>query len=67
MLWWLLSKIIGVLMVLAGIFLIIFFPGIEEHQESAGGESSNPTSFAISGIVIGLVLLIAGIFIIFAP
>jgi hypothetical protein len=66
MIWWLISKIIGALMVAAGVFLVIFFPGIPGHQE-AGVGSSPKTNFGVAGIVIGLVLAIVGGFILFSP
>jgi len=66
MLWWLIFKILGVGMVAAGVFLVIFFPSIAAHQE-AGSGSHPRTSFGLSGIVIGLVLIIAGGFILFSP
>ncbi len=65
MLWWVLFKVLAVLMIAFGGFLFIFFPGIPRHQE--GGEGKGGTSFGIAGIVIGLVLIIAGGFILFSP
>jgi hypothetical protein len=66
MIWWLIFKIIGAAMVAAGVFLVIFFPGIIQHQE-AGAFKAPATSFGLAGIVIGLVLIIAGGFMIFSP
>ena len=66
MLWWLILKILGVLMIAAGGFLVVFFPGIMRHQES-GSHGHPATSFGISGIVIGLVLMIVGGFVLFSP
>jgi hypothetical protein len=66
MLWWLLLKILGVAMIVFGGFLFLFFPGITRHQE-AGPHAHPQTSFGLSAIVIGLVLMIAGGFILFSP
>lgn len=64
MLLWLLFKVIGVVMIAVGGFLVIFFPGVPRHQEGAGGQYTN---FAASGIVLGLILIIVGGFILFSP
>ena len=63
MIWWLLSRIMAVIMIAAGIFLFIFFPNVPGHQEA----QSKQTSFGLAGIVIGLVLIIAGGFLLFSP
>ena len=47
----LIGFLIGIMLVLFGFFLAIFFPNLPEHQ----GEN-----FALAGIVIGIVLLIVG-------
>lgn len=65
MIWWLLSRIIAVIMIAVGIFLFIFFPNVPGHQEAQGKEGR--TSFGLAGIVIGLVLIIAGGFLLFSP
>ncbi len=66
MIWWLVSKIFGGLLIAAGVFLVIFFPGIIGHQE-AGDRSAPKTSFGLAGIVIGLVSAIVGFFLLFSP
>jgi hypothetical protein len=65
MLWWLVSKIIAVVMIVIGGFMVVFLPGVPEHQEAGarGGEST----LGIGGIVIGLILIIVGGFILFSP
>jgi hypothetical protein len=65
MLWWLVSKIIALVMIAAGGFLVFFFPGISGQQE-AGAGSHPQTNFGVAGIVIGLVLIIAGGFLLFS-
>ncbi|MFH1237538.1 MAG: hypothetical protein V1648_04005 [Candidatus Aenigmatarchaeota archaeon] len=65
MLWWLVSKIIALVMIAAGGFLVFFFPGISGQQE-AGASNYPQTNFGLAGIVIGLVLIIAGGFLLFS-
>ena len=65
MLWWVISKIIGIVMIIAGGFMVVFGPGVIEHQE-AGKPVAGYTSFGVSAIVIGLVLVIVGGFILFS-
>ena len=65
MIWWLLSRLAAVIMIAAGIFLTVFFPNVPQHQEAQGKGSR--TSFGLAGIVIGLVLIIAGGFLLFSP
>ena len=48
--------IIGILFFLIGGFLVVFFPSTEEHQGD---------SFSITGVAIGIILLIAGFFLVF--
>ena len=49
-------KAIGVLLLLAGIFLVVFFPGVPDYQ---------PEPMAKLGIKIGFVFLLAGLVILF--
>ena len=63
MIWWLLSRLAAVIMIAIGVFLTIFFPNVPGHQEARGKQ----TSFGLAGIVIGLVLIIAGGFLLFSP
>jgi hypothetical protein len=65
MLWWLVFKIIGVVMIVIGGFLVIFLPGIPGHQEAGG--KPRETSIGLGGIVFGLILIIVGGFILFSP
>ncbi|MEE9323912.1 MAG: hypothetical protein V3U72_05215 [Candidatus Aenigmarchaeota archaeon] len=65
MLEWLIFKIIGVIMIVIGGFLVVFFPGILQHQE-AGATKAPHTDFGLGGIVIGLILIIVGGFILFS-
>ena len=65
MLWWLIFKIIGVIMIVIGGFLVVFFPGIPGHQE-AGSKRAHHTSFGLGGVVLGLILIIVGGFILFS-
>ncbi|MBI4181673.1 MAG: hypothetical protein HY520_01770 [Candidatus Aenigmarchaeota archaeon] len=46
----------GILLLLAGIFLVFFFPGVTEHQ---------PEADAYTGIVLGIIFLIAGAVLVF--
>lgn len=66
MLWWLILKVLGVVMIVAGGFIVLFFPGITRHQE-AGPHAHPQTSFGLSAIVIGLVMIIVGGFVLFSP
>ena len=66
MLWWLVFKIIGVIFIAIGGFLVIFFPGIAGHQE-AGPKRHSQTSFGLGGIIIGMILIIVGGFMLFSP
>ncbi len=43
--------LVGIFFILVGGFLVLFFPSTEEHQ---------PDTFAVTGIVLGLILIIAG-------
>ena len=65
MLWWLIFKIIGVMMIVIGGFLVIFFPGIIHHQEA--GKKGAYSSFGLGGIVLGLIMVIIGGFVLFSP
>ena len=63
MLWWLLWKVVGVFFILAGVFLVIFFPGTKDHQNAARGDAEVP--FDIVGVIIGFILLVVGGFMVF--
>ena len=65
MLWWLVFKIIGIVLIAFGAFLVIFFPGIPEHQEA--GLNVHYTDFSLGAVVFGLILIIVGGFILFSP
>jgi uncharacterized YccA/Bax inhibitor family protein len=56
-LWWLVGKVVGVVLLLLGVFLVIFFPWITKHQ---------PESFGKSGILLGLIFLVIGLFLLFS-
>lgn len=53
----LLGAVVGVFFILVGIFLVVIFPGVPEHQEA---------SFSLVGVVLGFVLLILGGILLFA-
>ena len=53
-----LGWIFGFLLVLAGIFLVFFFPAALHHQ---------PDSFAMTGVVMGLIFWVVGFALIFMP
>lgn len=54
--WGVLGVVAGIILILVGGFLIIFFPGTEEHQ---------PLGFSILGIVMGFAFVIIGCLLIF--
>ncbi len=62
MLWWLAVKVLGVLLILVGGFLLIFFPAVPEHQnvEQMG------FSMDVVGVLVGIILLIIGGFLLFS-
>jgi hypothetical protein len=45
-------KFIGLILLLAGMFLIVFFPGVPEDQ---------PEEMAVLGVKIGVIVLLAGL------
>jgi len=53
----LLTKALGLLLILGGVFLMFFFPDIEEFQ---------PHTMSKTGIVLGIIFIIAGIWLILA-
>jgi len=59
---WVGKKLLGVFLLLIGIFLVFFFPGIPEHQKGFGTAS---VKFDVSGIVIGIILLFIGAYLLF--
>ncbi|MCD6591063.1 MAG: hypothetical protein J7K72_03780 [Candidatus Aenigmarchaeota archaeon] len=61
MLLWLASKLFALIIIGIGVFLVFFFPGTAKHQDYGY------VQFGLSGITVGLILLIVGIFILFAP
>lgn len=65
MILWLVSKIIGVVMIVIGGFMVVFGPGVIEHQEA--GKGGTYSSFGIGGVVLGIILLVVGGFILFSP
>lgn len=65
MLWWLLFKIIGLVMIVIGGMMVVIGPGTRSHQEIKGPVSG--TKFGVTGIVLGLILVVVGGFILFAP
>lgn len=52
---WIATKLVAIVLLLLGLFLVIFFPGIQKHQ---------PTEFTKTGILMGLVFLVIGIYLI---
>ena len=50
------GAIIGIIMLVAGVFLAFFFPGTTAHQ---------PEGFAVLGIIMGIALLAGGILLVF--
>ena len=65
MIWWLVFKIIGIVMMIIGGLMVVLGPGAPSHQEVSGSISG--TNFGISAIVIGLILIVVGGFILFSP
>jgi hypothetical protein len=65
MLWWLVSKIIAVVMIAVGGFLVVFFPSIPHHQEA--GTRGSYSNLGVGGLVVGLIMIIVGGFILFSP
>jgi len=54
--WTIIQKMIGIILVVMGIFLIVKFPGVEGYQ---------PHQMSITGIFIGIIILIIGIYLLF--
>jgi len=52
----LIGIVIGILLLLVGIFLVFFFPSTMEHQ---------PPGMSVTGVVLGLVLLVVGFVLVF--
>jgi hypothetical protein len=48
--------LVGIVFILMGGFLVLFFPGAGEHQ---------PPTFSIMGVIIGFILIVAGVILIF--
>lgn len=48
--------IIGILLILAGLFLVFLFPSVGEHQ---------PESMGWTGVVLGIIFLIVGAVLVF--
>ena len=46
------KKLLGIFFIIIGIFMTFFFPDVSDYQ---------PKGFSISGIVIGIILIAAGI------
>jgi hypothetical protein len=53
----LMAKALGLVLLLAGIFLVVFFPDIEDFQ---------PLGMSKTGILLGIILLVVGVWLIFA-
>ncbi|MBN2042192.1 MAG: hypothetical protein JW754_00135 [Candidatus Aenigmarchaeota archaeon] len=56
---WIALKLVGVVLILIGLFLTVFFPGIQSHQNPQSGPK-----FDVNGIIMGLILLVVGIYLI---
>lgn len=54
----LLGTILGIILIIVGGFLVVFFPATLEHQSQ---------EFSVVGIVLGLIFLIVGVVLIFVP
>ncbi|MCK5022936.1 MAG: hypothetical protein KAS04_02070 [Candidatus Aenigmarchaeota archaeon] len=65
MIWWLVFKIIGIVMMIIGGLMVVLGPGVPSHQEVRGSNSG--TNFGLSAIVIGIILIVVGGFILFSP
>ena len=65
MIWWLVFKIIGIVMMIIGGLMVVLGPGVPSHQEVRGSVSG--TNFGLSAIVIGIILIVVGGFILFSP
>lgn len=50
-------KLIAILLIIFGGFMVLFFPLAPEHQ---------PESFSISGVIIGFISLIIGAYLLFS-
>ncbi|NIO22400.1 MAG: hypothetical protein GTN38_00040 [Candidatus Aenigmarchaeota archaeon] len=62
MLWWLGIKVLGIILILAGIFLVVFFPMSPEDQNIR----EMGISVDVVGVIVGIVLLIIGVFLVFS-
>lgn len=58
MLWWLAAKVLGVVLILIGGFLVLFLPLAPDEQNI----KSMGFSMDVVGVLTGIVLLIVGIF-----
>ncbi len=56
---WIALKLIGVVFILIGLFLTVFFPGIQSHQNPQSGPN-----FSVNGIIMGLIFLVVGIYLV---
>ncbi len=54
---WAVMKIAGVVLLLIGIFLSVFFPGIGAHQNPQQGPN-----FSVNGIIMGVILIVVGVY-----
>lgn len=54
---WAVLKIAGVVLLLIGIFLSVFFPGIMAHQNPQQGPN-----FSVNGIIMGVILIVVGVY-----
>ncbi|NIO21448.1 MAG: hypothetical protein GTN76_12085 [Candidatus Aenigmarchaeota archaeon] len=62
MLWWLGIKVLGVILILIGGFLVVFFPMVGEEQSI----EQMDINVDIVGVLFGIILLIVGIFLFFS-
>ena len=56
---WIALKLVGVVFILIGLFLTVFFPGITAHQNPQSGPN-----FSVNGIIMGLIFLVVGIYLV---
>jgi hypothetical protein len=62
MLWWLGIKVLGAILILIGIFLVVFMPLAPDEQNIP----QMGFSMDVVGVVFGIILLIIGIFLVFS-
>jgi len=62
MLWWLGVKVLAVLLIIVGGFLVLFLPGISDTQNV----DTMGFHMDVIGVLVGLVLLVIGGFLLFS-